>query len=675
MCIALVIFKSENVYSQLNGVYTVGGANPDFATYDDLESALTSNGISGPVTFKFRPGTYYKIWFADYFYSYPITFESESSNANDVTLYAKTMHCNNLIMKNMSIVPIGYWGVSYDFQGMEIEGDNILIDSCIIHGDTSYRYGLTLAHNTNTQISNCKFYNLHWGVVYSQHTSYNNYFAGYQIIKNCEFDSVDYCIYPRGDIGSSLGDSLVVTNNILKNFDFGIYFDGYGFGQNGDCRAAYIYNNKIYGKPSSYSIKFYRHLAHPGRFWIYNNWFFDGKFSGTSSGSNIWYYRFGIDIEESDNINIANNSMISGIKLNKSDNINIFNNSLSCDSCTLIRTCTQSTFSSDFNNYYSPNSDYIAYVSGNLYETVDKLALYTLREQNSISKDPCFYDSTNLHSNSPYLQNSGTPLNEVLYDFDNELRDTVTPDIGADEYHSSPLPPLSHFEYECSGNPLELNFINFSVRDTSYQWDFNDGNLSNTENPVHSFPAAGIYNVQLIANNMYDSDTITQNIDVTNIPDPTVTQSQDTLIVNGQYTYYQWNMNGNPIQGANDNYYIPWFTGQYSVSVADTMICEVTSPQIDINIALDEFSNIEKVDIFPNPFSDGISIHIKLKSAEKLFLNIYDIYGRIIFTDNVSGNSVYNYVLETGKFNIKQGLYFVEIQSSTSSLIEKVVKE
>lgn len=44
-------------YSPLNGTYTVGGSNPDFATPAAAAAAL-ANGVAGPVVFDIRPGTY-----------------------------------------------------------------------------------------------------------------------------------------------------------------------------------------------------------------------------------------------------------------------------------------------------------------------------------------------------------------------------------------------------------------------------------------------------------------------------------------------------------------------------------------------------------------------------------------------------------------------------------------
>ena len=45
-------------YAQLSGNYTVGGSNPDFASLPDVTSALQTQGVSGPVTFNLRAGTY-----------------------------------------------------------------------------------------------------------------------------------------------------------------------------------------------------------------------------------------------------------------------------------------------------------------------------------------------------------------------------------------------------------------------------------------------------------------------------------------------------------------------------------------------------------------------------------------------------------------------------------------
>ena len=46
------------MYSSLCGVYTLGGLNPDFASFSDLNLALNNAGITCPVTINVRDGVY-----------------------------------------------------------------------------------------------------------------------------------------------------------------------------------------------------------------------------------------------------------------------------------------------------------------------------------------------------------------------------------------------------------------------------------------------------------------------------------------------------------------------------------------------------------------------------------------------------------------------------------------
>ena len=59
------------------------------------------------------------------------------------------------------------------------------------------------------------------------------------------------------------------------------------------------------------------------------------------------------------------------------------------------------------------------------------------KDQLSISKDPFFFSTTDLHSLSSDINQKGNtaPLTEVSVDYDNELRDQINPpDIGCDEF-------------------------------------------------------------------------------------------------------------------------------------------------------------------------------------------------------------------------------------------------
>ena len=77
----------------------------------------------------------------------------------------------------------------------------------------------------------------------------------------------------------------------------------------------------------------------------------------------------------------------------------------------------------------------------------------------------------------------------------------------------SSLVPVAEF----SANKTTINqgdaviFSDQSVNNpTSWEWDFGDGNTSTIQNPTHTYTTAGVYTVQLIANNNVGVDTITK---------------------------------------------------------------------------------------------------------------------------------------------------------------------
>jgi PKD repeat protein len=70
--------------------------------------------------------------------------------------------------------------------------------------------------------------------------------------------------------------------------------------------------------------------------------------------------------------------------------------------------------------------------------------------------------------------------------------------------------PTAAFAYEVDG--LTLTFINLSSDATFYSWNFGDGQTSTAADPVHTFPAAGSYDVTLNASNPNCSRATTESI-------------------------------------------------------------------------------------------------------------------------------------------------------------------
>ncbi|MBF0119823.1 MAG: PKD domain-containing protein [Desulfobacterales bacterium] len=61
-------------------------------------------------------------------------------------------------------------------------------------------------------------------------------------------------------------------------------------------------------------------------------------------------------------------------------------------------------------------------------------------------------------------------------------------------------------------SPLEVSFADQSANNpSSWAWDFGDGEYSSIQNPIHTYTAAGKYNVTLTASNSAGEDTKTKN--------------------------------------------------------------------------------------------------------------------------------------------------------------------
>jgi hypothetical protein len=96
---------------------------------------------------------------------------------------------------------------------------------------------------------------------------------------------------------------------------------------------------------------------------------------------------------------------------------------------------TSAISTSDYNNLYVPaSSAALAFYDTGNDTTLTDWQTASGQDANSISADPLFISSTDLHVNSPAVNNTGVFVASVTTDIDGENRSNTTPDIGADEF-------------------------------------------------------------------------------------------------------------------------------------------------------------------------------------------------------------------------------------------------
>ncbi len=140
-----------------------------------------------------------------------------------------------------------------------------------------------------------------------------------------------------------------------------------------------------------------------------------------------------------------------------------------------------------------------------------------------------------------------------------------------------------------------VNFINTSSSATSYLWQYGDGNSNTTSlaNHTYTYATGGAYNVNLIAINSCDSDTLQLQvvIPVINVPVPAYTQQQTSCTTEVQFTNttvngvtYLWSFgdgNTSTLSSPTNTYST---TGNYNVTLTVYGSCDTVSTLQQINV-------------------------------------------------------------------------------------------
>jgi len=129
----VMVLATIPALAQLNGTYTIGGASPSYATLSAAVTDLMTKGVSGPVTFNIRTGSYSDKALLGTIPGVSatkrVTFKSETGNAADVTISAtgststddyifKLLNTSYVTIRNLTMTQ---GGTSYG-NGVEIFG-------------------------------------------------------------------------------------------------------------------------------------------------------------------------------------------------------------------------------------------------------------------------------------------------------------------------------------------------------------------------------------------------------------------------------------------------------------------------------------------------------------------------------------------------------------------------
>ena len=121
-----------------------------------------------------------------------------------------------------------------------------------------------------------------------------------------------------------------------------------------------------------------------------------------------------------------------------------------------------------------------------------------------------------------------------------------------------------------------------------------------------------------------------------------------------------------PIIATSGSVFIAWFTNSNTTSRGWELTYEVD------NLDIPENSPVSSLSAFPNPASDRLNIMFKAKTDETVKIRLVSLTGQTAieeFFGACAGN--YHTVLDVKE--LPDGLYFLELESSSSKLVKKVV--
>lgn len=256
--ICLMLFGVFSAFAQpLNGTYTIGGTSPNYADLSTAVTALNNNGVSGPVIFNIRSGSYSGSNWVGSINSITgasatntVTFQPESGAGTVTLAFAGTSSTNYIFrLNNASYVTIkdltlSNTGTTYGTDVMLVgSASNNTVNNCVLTGNTG----------TSTSTNKARVYAS--GNTGSNNTFTNNTFpagSGYAfylygsssprpsntVIANNTIDAYYSAVY------SFYNDDLKIRNNTITKNTSGAFYNIYLY----ECDSALeITNNTITG--------------------------------------------------------------------------------------------------------------------------------------------------------------------------------------------------------------------------------------------------------------------------------------------------------------------------------------------------------------------------------------------------------------------------------------------
>ncbi len=230
----------------------------------------------------------------------------------------------------------------------------------------------------------------------------------------------------------------------------------------------------------------------------------------------------------------------------------------------------------------------------------------------------------------------------------------------------------------CSGDTVLLQADPGFI---SYAWYKDNVVIVGATQDFYSTISAGSYSVEVVDTNGCSNTSNSQIITTISYPvKPLLLLSGGGKILNVDNIQagisYQWYVDSMPISGATNTTYTPTVPGNYAVVATNFFGCERWSDEIFLNIdttnSIAENFNESILALYPNPNNGVFTMKLNTMNAFNGLVEIRDITGRLIFTDNlgyVSGELI-------KEFNVSDysnGMYLFMLKDENNNQVSKTI--
>ncbi|UTW63147.1 T9SS type A sorting domain-containing protein [bacterium SCSIO 12741] len=203
----------------------------------------------------------------------------------------------------------------------------------------------------------------------------------------------------------------------------------------------------------------------------------------------------------------------------------------------------------------------------------------------------------------------------------------------------------------------------------AYQWYLDDKIINGASSSSYTPTQNGTYKVASWDPNNPQACTAYKTFDwCGSWPTLAINGNEDSLYAPSGYSGYQWHLNGSAISGATDSLYVATETGNYSVTLSDTLGCSKTTPDyyFKVNGMFSAVESESSLRVYPNPTTGMLRIESNGNDIEQL--EVVSITGEQIL--KVQPQTT---LLDLSEF--PAGLYFLMISHQNHRTAVRIVKE